>query len=382
MLSLLKHLLESTDIAMSDEVKDAKPYLNRISHMLFGKKCEPVVDEKRGKEPKFFGVANTKSKIVDSKGKSIRLTFDNSTDSGEFEINSLTPLSIISGGDLDKKIKALYKKYKIQSKKKVNYLDQGGDLVMREIHLGRSPDEHAVKFVRDFLKLIKGETVEDETEEVEEKPKEKVKEESEEPFSVFVPSAVYLTEGLPLLKTLIDQNLRPDECFIVKAYISDDKTLEIDDSNGGPKVYAQGSLKQCQNWILKNPRYISTIMGADRRLKSHKVPKSYGLAESLDDQEWQILDEATTAPKVVQVKTKIYLCDIGGGETQWLTKSQGEVLYTAYAKNILVKTNETRNAAFYVSILNDGTIEKERLSFTNDEITKLGSAVKVVLKDS
>lgn len=174
-LTLLKEAKEEKSPEMTDEVKEAKPHLNKIAGMLFGKKCEPVVDEKRGKEAKFFGVANTRSKLLDSKGRGIRLTFDNSTDSGEFEINSLTPLKIVQGGDLDKAIKALYKKHKVQSKKKTNYLDVDGEMLMREIHLGRSPGETAVRLVKDALKLIRGEKVEDEAEE-EPKKKEEAKE--------------------------------------------------------------------------------------------------------------------------------------------------------------------------------------------------------------
>lgn len=163
-LTLLSEAVEATS-EKSDIVKAAKPHLNKISSMLFGQKCGPVVDAKRGKEAKFFGVANARSKLLDSKGRGIKLTFDNSTDSGEFEINSLTPLKIVRGGDLDKKIKALYKRHKVESKKKTNYLDVDGDMVLREIHLGVSPNEHAIKLVRDVLKLIRGEKLEDESKE-------------------------------------------------------------------------------------------------------------------------------------------------------------------------------------------------------------------------
>lgn len=165
-LSLLIEAKESKEkpLALTDEVKEAKPHLNKISMMLFGQKAGPVVDEKRSKDPIFFGVSNARSKIMDERGKPIRLTFDNSTDSGEFEINSLTPLKIVQGGDLDKAIRALYKKHKVHSKKKTNYLDVDGDMVLREIHIGVSPDDAAVKLVRDVIKLIKGEHIDDEEE--------------------------------------------------------------------------------------------------------------------------------------------------------------------------------------------------------------------------
>ena len=179
-LSLLKELTLLTEAAEAtsengDVVKAAKPHLNKISMMLFGKKCGPVVDEKRSKEAKYFGVSNARSKILGPKEKALRLTFDNSTDSGEFEINSLTPLHIVQGSDLDKKIRALYKKFKVNSKKKTNYLDEDGEMVMREIHLGVEPGEHAVKLVKDALKLIRGEKVEDE-EPTPEKKEEKAEE--------------------------------------------------------------------------------------------------------------------------------------------------------------------------------------------------------------
>ena len=155
-------ILVEESIELPPEVKVAKPNISKISSMLFGVKPGPVVDKKRSKEAKFFGVSDTKSRLQDHNGKSIRLTFDNSTDSGEFEINSLTPLKIKKGSELDKKIKALYKKHKVSSSKKTNYVDVDGDLMMREIHIGQSPTESAVKLVRDAIRLIKGESVEDE----------------------------------------------------------------------------------------------------------------------------------------------------------------------------------------------------------------------------
>ena len=180
-LSLLKELTfisesAETKIELTDDVKAAKPHLNKIASMLFNQKCGPAVDEKRSKEAKYYGVSNTRSKLLDDRGRGIRLTFDNSTDSGEFEINSLTPLKIKEGGDLDKKIKSLYRKYKVASKKKTNYLDVSGEIVMREIHLGTSPDESAVKLVRDAIKLIRGESVEDDVEEKPKKDEEPIKE--------------------------------------------------------------------------------------------------------------------------------------------------------------------------------------------------------------
>jgi hypothetical protein len=171
-LTLLKESAEATSEG-GDAVKEAKPNLNKISMALFGRKCEPVVDEKRSKKAIFFGVSNTRSKILDAKGRGIKLTFDNSTDSGEFEINSLTPLKIVQGSDLDKHLNKLYKKFKVASKKKINYLDVDGEMVLREIHLGVSPSENAVKLVRDALKLIRGENPsEDEEEPKKEEPKE------------------------------------------------------------------------------------------------------------------------------------------------------------------------------------------------------------------
>jgi hypothetical protein len=37
-------------------------------------------------------------------------------------------------------------------------------MVLREIHIGVSPDDAAVKLVRDVIKLIKGEHIDDEEE--------------------------------------------------------------------------------------------------------------------------------------------------------------------------------------------------------------------------
>lgn len=173
-LILLKESEEATS-ENGSAVKEAKPNLNKIAVALFGRKCEPVTDTKRSKKPIFFGVANARSRLLDPKGKGVKLTFDNSTDSGEFEINSLTPLNIVQGGDLDKKIRSLYKKFKVSSKKKTNYIDVDGEMVLREIHLGTSPAENAVKLVHNFIKLVRGESIDDEEEAPakEEAPKDK-----------------------------------------------------------------------------------------------------------------------------------------------------------------------------------------------------------------
>ena len=286
-LTLLKESAEATS-EKGEAVKEAKPHLNKISTLLFSKKCEPVVDEKRSKKPIFFGVANTRSKLVDAKGKGIKLTFDNSTDSGEFEINSLTPLKIIQGGELDKQIKSLYKKHKVSSKKKINYLDIDGEMVLREIHLGTSPNEHAVKLVRDLVKLIRGEKIEDDDEKPKEEPKEEEKPKEEKP--------------------------KPKE----------EKPKEV--------------------------------------------------------KEAQDLSEAVGSPKVIQVKKKLYLCETGK-TTEWLefrgSKSNNEILMTLFPDDILVSTGKGR----YVRITNSGMVEKDRAEFSDQEVAKLSSALKVVLKD-
>lgn len=149
-------LLELLDKALQDpDIKESKPAANRIAHLLFKQKAGPVTDKKRSKLPIFWGVAHEESTVLNQKGDKIKLTFDNSTDSHEFEINSLSPLSIEKGSELDDEIKALYGKHKVRSSKKTNYTLRGGKTVMREVHLGVVLGDHAVDLVRDLCELIR-----------------------------------------------------------------------------------------------------------------------------------------------------------------------------------------------------------------------------------
>jgi hypothetical protein len=139
--------------------------VDSIAMLLFKKKAEVITDPKH-EDKKFIGVSHEKSTIKDENGKSLNLTFDNSTESGDFEINSLTPLKIEKGGDLDREIKRLFTKHELESKKKTGYVVKGDISYLREIILGKQLGRPAVKFVSDLLKLLrKGASEEEETEE-------------------------------------------------------------------------------------------------------------------------------------------------------------------------------------------------------------------------
>lgn len=155
----LHELFEATDTTSveSDFIKSIKTHVDSIARLIFGKHAGPVKDIKRSKEAKFYGVSHGKSLLSDPNGKHVYLTFDNSTDSGEFEINSLVPMLIEKGSKEDRKIISFYKRYGIHSKKKTNYIAHGDKIVMREIHLGTDIDSNTVKFVRSLLKVLNGE---------------------------------------------------------------------------------------------------------------------------------------------------------------------------------------------------------------------------------
>lgn len=360
-LTLLKEAAEATS-EKGEAVKEAKPHLNKISSLLFSKKCEPVVDEKRSKKPIFFGVANARSKLVDEKGKSIKLTFDNSTDSGEFEINSLTPLKILQGGELDKQIKSLYKKHKVVSKKKINYLDVDGEMFLREIHLGKSPNEHAVKLVRDLVKLIRGEKIGDEEDEEpkkEEEPKEEAEPKKEKPKKEEPKEVKEASLGSKVDFPNYDEWKRK----LPK----------------GSTFHKDGSLERAQS-ISKDFEGVSGTF-------DHKKNTGWIYAHYLKVVESSELTEAVGNPKVIQVKKKLYLCETkdkkGNNTNEWReyrgSASDSEVLMTLYAEDILVRVNSTR--PMYVRI-SSGTVEKERVDITNEEVSKLGAALlKVILKE-
>jgi hypothetical protein len=138
----------------SKEEARLRPFLNRITQIIFKQGADWVKDKKRSKDAIFLGVAHTDSLIYDDRGKSLKLTFDNSTDSGEFELNSLTPLMIQKGSELDQAIISLYDKHHIKSTKKTNYMSREGKTVMREVHVGKMLDPHEVKFIHDLVELF------------------------------------------------------------------------------------------------------------------------------------------------------------------------------------------------------------------------------------
>ncbi len=153
----------------SPEIKKCMGAINKIALMLFGREAGPVKDLKRSKEAKFTGVSHVKSKLVSPKKKHLHLTFDNSTDSTEFEINSLAKMMVVKGSDTDKKIRKLYLTYEVKSKKRTNYVEVDDQVVLREIHLGKHPAKNTVKLVKHLLKILRGEK-EPEIDDQEDKP--------------------------------------------------------------------------------------------------------------------------------------------------------------------------------------------------------------------
>jgi len=152
----------------SEEVEKLLP-VDSISMMLFNQKAGIVKDVKRDKDKTYVGVAHEKSTVKDTNGKPLHLTFDNSTDSGEFEIDSLTPLKLVKGDDVDRAIKKLFVKYEVETKKKVGYVVKGDETYLRELHLGKKLGKPAVRLVGEFLKIIKSLSISDEEREADAK---------------------------------------------------------------------------------------------------------------------------------------------------------------------------------------------------------------------
>lgn len=148
---------ERRHVVKDPEVEKMRSFIDKIAKMLFGKNGDYVRDLKRSKDYKYYGVMNEKSHIKTHKNRHLKLTFDNSTHSGEFEINSLSALKIQYNGDTDKKIRALYRTFEIKSKKRTNYIMREGIPVLREIHLGKHIDKRTVAFVKEVIKLLKPE---------------------------------------------------------------------------------------------------------------------------------------------------------------------------------------------------------------------------------
>ena len=171
-------LFEAKDKAEKEE--SALP-VDAICQLLFKKKAGLVKDPKRDKDKDYIGVNHSVSSIKGPSGKPLHLTFDNSTDSGEFELNSLAPLQIEKGGKIDKAIKKLFSKHEVESKKKTNYTVKSEGVYLREIHLGKKLSRGAVKLIMDLIKLLKNtDEVEDDEPEEKEVKKEAPKEDKKD----------------------------------------------------------------------------------------------------------------------------------------------------------------------------------------------------------
>jgi hypothetical protein len=132
---------------------ESKPFVDKICKLLFKHEGGTVYDRKHG-DTAFYGVQHEESTLTDENGNKLWLTFDNSTSSKEFGLNSLTPLHIKRGSDIDLAIHKLYNMHKLKSKHKVKYIIRGKDAVVREVHLGKDLNEKAVQFISDLRSLI------------------------------------------------------------------------------------------------------------------------------------------------------------------------------------------------------------------------------------
>jgi hypothetical protein len=121
--------------------------------LLFGQKAGIVKDPKRDKDKNYIGVSHEKSKIKGAGGKALFLTFDNSTDSGDFEIDSFTPLKIEKGGDIDKAIKKIFDKHELD--RGTGYVVKSEATYLRELTLGKKLGKSAVRVIADIIKLLK-----------------------------------------------------------------------------------------------------------------------------------------------------------------------------------------------------------------------------------
>ena len=152
---MAKLIVEAKRPTPPEELNASFPYIDKITKLLFGVDGDFVVDPKRGREHLYYGVMNYPSKLKDSEGRPLRLTFDNSTDSTEFELDSVLPLMIERDSDADKKIRALYMTHEIYSRKRIKYANKGGLTVIDEIHVGRFPDQSTVDFIKDLIPLLR-----------------------------------------------------------------------------------------------------------------------------------------------------------------------------------------------------------------------------------
>jgi hypothetical protein len=154
----LQFLVELLDLTQGGNgVESMKDNIDYITRLLFSNiTAGPVKDLKRSKEAKFYGVAHAKSLLVDGSGKALPLTFDNSTESGEFEINSLVPLKVERRSPEDLKILGLYRKFGVSSKAKLTYIAHGDKIVLRAVHLGKEIGEETTRFAKALVKILRG----------------------------------------------------------------------------------------------------------------------------------------------------------------------------------------------------------------------------------
>jgi hypothetical protein len=179
----IQELLESVDTTSidSDNIKSMREDIDHCAKLIFGIHAGPVKDSKRSKEAIFFGVAHQKSNLADSRGKSVYLTFDNSTDTKEFEINSLVPLLIERGTPEDREILALFRKYDIKSKKKTSYIAHGDQIVLREVNVGKQITSNTVKFVKALMRVLSHQPAEETKDDSKKKEDPKPAQKKEDP---------------------------------------------------------------------------------------------------------------------------------------------------------------------------------------------------------
>lgn len=158
-MSLLKAILaEKADPKSVDpKVEAQRPYADKICKLVFKEPGDWIADKKRSPERKYYGVSNKIAVVFDPDGNHLKMTFDNSTDSGEWELNSFTPLMIVKGSPLDLEIRKLFSEHEVRSSKKVGYIERNGQTVIREVHFGKTLDERSIRLAMDLIANIKSE---------------------------------------------------------------------------------------------------------------------------------------------------------------------------------------------------------------------------------
>lgn len=140
---LLNELIEPKNKA----IEEMRPFLEKICKLIF---MQPGTYS----SSTHFGVIDQKSRIVDTDGNHLNLSFDNSNSQDEYELNSLTPLGIEKDSATVDELMKMYKEHEVKSAAKLKFITKQGATVLRGVNFGKVVDEKVLRMIQDVMVML------------------------------------------------------------------------------------------------------------------------------------------------------------------------------------------------------------------------------------